>query len=416
MDWDFKLHDTQYLTHGFHSYPAKMIPQIAGKLIAEFGKNATVLFDPFCGTGTSLVEAKIRNINGIGFDLNPLALLIAEAKTTRIEKTILSKNLHAFNKFDFSFINASIEKSNFIPKISSNIDYWFSRKVQKELGLIKYYIETQINNEDVKRFFEVAFSLTIRECSWTRNDEFKLYRMPEEKIKLFNPDVFSFFQNILNRNFLKLIDFNNLISNDKQTKLYKINSCNYISQKVLKDNSVDIVVTSPPYGDSQTTVAYGQFSAFANQWINGLEYPRHLDKELLGGIKAKKLTNVGSDVLYSQILEISRIDKSRALDVVGFYRDYKKSIANISLKVKKKGYACFVVSNRTVKGVNLRTDLITIDFFKQNGFKHIETFERQILNKRLPRKNSPNGQNGNKKNLMNTEYVIIMQKKCYGIQ
>lgn len=61
QDWDFKSADTKYSTHGFHTYPAMMIPQIAGRLIDTFGKGAKSLLDPYCGTGTSLVEAKVRS-------------------------------------------------------------------------------------------------------------------------------------------------------------------------------------------------------------------------------------------------------------------------------------------------------------------------------------------------------------------
>jgi tRNA G10 N-methylase Trm11 len=410
MNWDFKLYDTQYLTHGLHSYPAKMIPQIANALIKDFGKNAKLLFDPFCGTGTSLVEAKIKNINGIGFDLNPLALLIASAKTTKIEGTVLKHYINLFENYNFNNVLVNHKINEYLPKGSLDIDYWFSKRVQIDLVLIKYFIDNVIDIEQVQNFFKVAFSLTLRGCSWTRNDEFKLYRLPKDKIHHFKPSVFTTFRSYLNRNFEKLLEFNSLVVGDSKTFLYQKSACNYISEKILKSNSVDIVVTSPPYGDSPTTVAYGQFSAFANQWINSIENPRQVDKMLMGGLKAKRFSNLGSDILYSQVLKISDIDKNRALEVISFYRDYKSSISNIALKIKKKGYACFVVSNRTVKGINLRTDLITIDFFKQEGFNHIETFERQILNKRLPRNNSPNGKNGNKKSLMNFEYIIIMQK------
>lgn len=101
MNWDFKSQNTRYLTHGFHTYPAKMVPQIANKILNKFGQNAKILFDPFCGSGTTLVEGKLKNINCIGFDLNPLALLIANVKTTRIEENILNLYLEDFRKFYF---------------------------------------------------------------------------------------------------------------------------------------------------------------------------------------------------------------------------------------------------------------------------------------------------------------------------
>jgi len=70
--WDFRNEDTKTFTHCFHAYPAMMIPQVAGRLIEKYGVKSELLFDPYCGTGTSLVEANLRNINAIGTDLNPL--------------------------------------------------------------------------------------------------------------------------------------------------------------------------------------------------------------------------------------------------------------------------------------------------------------------------------------------------------
>lgn len=50
--WDYRDSDTKEYTHCFHNYPAMMIPQIARELISQYGKKASVLFDPYCGTGT----------------------------------------------------------------------------------------------------------------------------------------------------------------------------------------------------------------------------------------------------------------------------------------------------------------------------------------------------------------------------
>ncbi len=80
-------------THCFRGYPAMMIPQVAGRLLNLYAPSAWLLFDPYCGTGTSLVEANLRGINAVGTDLNPLARLIATAKTTPIEAQVLDRAL-----------------------------------------------------------------------------------------------------------------------------------------------------------------------------------------------------------------------------------------------------------------------------------------------------------------------------------
>src|SRR3989338_5628578 len=80
--WDFRGADTKYYTHGLHSYPAMMIPQVASRLIKENLGNGNSILDPFCGSGTVLVESMIVNKNSYGVDINPLAKIISESKTT----------------------------------------------------------------------------------------------------------------------------------------------------------------------------------------------------------------------------------------------------------------------------------------------------------------------------------------------
>ncbi|MEN6455291.1 MAG: hypothetical protein ABFD10_13615, partial [Prolixibacteraceae bacterium] len=180
MDFDFKNNDTTYVTHGFHTYPAKMIPQIASKVLDEFGKDAKILMDPYCGSGTSLVEANLKGVNAYGADLNPLARLIAKVKTTPIEIQSLDLHLRDFYEYLFSFrFTISAHPQSIIAPSFNNIDFWFSKAVKNDLSIISSFIN-KIENKDIKDFFEVAFSQTIRECSWTRKNEFKLYKMSPE--------------------------------------------------------------------------------------------------------------------------------------------------------------------------------------------------------------------------------------------
>jgi hypothetical protein len=72
------------LTHPFHSYPARTHPATARELIAIVSEGMPprgLLVDPFCGSGTTLVEARAAGLRAIGVDVNPLAVLVARAKT-----------------------------------------------------------------------------------------------------------------------------------------------------------------------------------------------------------------------------------------------------------------------------------------------------------------------------------------------
>ncbi len=67
--------------HGFHAYPARAHPVTVRRLVEAFAPPGGVVLDPFCGSGTVLVEAMLAGRDAIGTDLNPLAVMLARAKT-----------------------------------------------------------------------------------------------------------------------------------------------------------------------------------------------------------------------------------------------------------------------------------------------------------------------------------------------
>ncbi|MCX8026945.1 MAG: site-specific DNA-methyltransferase [Thermodesulfovibrionales bacterium] len=402
--WDFIGANTKTFTHCFHTYPAMMIPQVAERLILKYAKNADLLFDPCCGTGTSLVEANLKNINAVGTDLNPLARLISKVKTTKLNLQILDLYLKEFSDYLFSIIFGMKRGNIVIPQIQ-NIDYWFSHSVQEKLALIKDFI-TNITDITIGDFFKVAFSETVRESSFTRNSEFKMYRMSQEQIKRFNPDVFALMQSKLARNRKGLKEFMEL-NHDAKSMIFDFNTVEKVEH--IDKESVDIVVTSPPYGDSRTTVAYGQFSRLANEWLD-IKNASQIDKNLMGGQLNNGCESFDLQFLNTILYQIAERDEKRAKEVMAFYNDYRKSIINVSKTIKKGGYACYVVGNRTVKGVCLPTDEVTRCLFEQQGFEHIETIIRNIPNKRMPLKNSPTNVAGDIQNTIANEYIVVMRK------
>jgi len=403
--WDFRQANTKQFTHCYHNYPAMMIPQIAERILTKYGVDSHLLFDPYCGTGTSLVEANLKGINAIGTDLNPLARLIAKTKTAKINLQVLDLYLKDFNDYSFNLIFDLHRISVVIPEIK-NIDFWFDKTVQEKLAHIKTFID-RIEDENVSNFFKIAFSETVRESSFTRNSEFKLFRMTAEQIQKFNPDVFGLMQSKLARNHKGLKAF--LTQKQEATsQVYDFNTSNEV--RYIENGSIDIVVTSPPYGDSRTTVAYGQFSRLANEWLD-VKDANQIDNHLMGGKRQKEICHFDSLALKESLEKIASADEKRAQEVASFYDDYQKSIENVAKTIKKSGYACYVVGNRKVKGEVLPTDEITKDFFENQGFTHLETIIRNIPNKRMPSKNSPTNVTGKKDETMNNEYIVIMRRE-----
>lgn len=398
--WDYSKDNSRAYTHLLHPYPATMIPQVAGRLIDTYAKPKAVVLDPFCGSGSVLLEAFIRGYNSYGIDINPLSLLISKVKTTPLDDELLRIELE-------KILTKASARKKIKPFNFYNINFWFKPDVITKLTILKQII-TAIKNKKIRDFFNVAFSFTIRASSNTRTNEFKLYRIEDKKLHDFNPDVFEIFKAKAEQNIAMMTD---LWNHFKDTKVrVKLLNEDTRYRTSIRDNSIDLIVTSPPYGDSRTTVAYGQFSRLFLQWsgFDGL----NIDKHSLGGkpVANNSLPECSSPKLAHVINSISQLDKKRANDVMAFYIDLNKCFFELSRVLKKGGVLCLVIGNRTVKGIQLPSDEIIVDFGKSTGFRYVETIIRKIPNKRMPSKNSPTNKPGLLGLTMTEENIVIMEK------
>lgn len=403
VSWDFRRADTKEYTHCLHNYPAMMIPQVARKLLERYGKKGGWLLDPYCGTGTSLVEASIFGMNSLGCDINPLARLIASAKTNPLQLLDLDEQIVSLQDrlMRARFANES-QTVNSIPNIL-NRDYWFSSQVVAHLSFIREHI-LPVQNKAIRNFLWVAFSETVRECSYTKNSEFKLVRMPSHRMGHYNPDVFGTFQSKLDRNRQGLASYIENMRN-VESLVTDINTAN--GEFPTTPQQFDLVITSPPYGDSPTTVAYGQFSRLSAEWI-GLRNPRKVDRMSMGGIK--KYGYLPHSPVDRAIEEIRSADGKRALQVEAFYIDLFNSIKTVASVTSEQAIVCYVVGNRRVKGITLPTDEFVEFAFRQFGFSHKETIVRNIPNKRMPSVNSPSNVAGRTDTTMREENIVICNR------
>lgn len=454
--WDFRVDDTKEYTHGLHNYPAMMVCPISRNIIRMVKELQPVhaLFDPFAGSGTVLVEGMLSGIETVaGNDINPLALLLTKVKTTPIKHDLLVKETDSLlsrissRRSELSWALDSIDsyiidtlgldvsdkkgwgdeapkyleqfceekKLDIIVPDFKNLGYWFRPRVILELSIIKTEIE-KIQDKDVRDFIFIALSESIRFVSNRRNGEFKMFRMPVAKVHTFNPDVFNEFKKILIRNIDKMQDFCEALGKENahpKVSVFRNDACTLTDAP---DDTYDLIITSPPYGDSRTTVAYGEYSRLSLQWINLFDLTEKeimgVDRSLMGG---KKYRNgfeftLQSPTLRESLERIKDKDVERAGDVYSFYADLDASIKSVAAKTCSGGYQFWVVGNRTVKNELLKTDVIITELAPQYGLTPIFTVDRNIPNKVMPSQNSPTNVSGATGSTMTMEHIIILRK------
>jgi DNA modification methylase len=377
---DFKGIPAGQGLHSIHPYPAMFHFLLVRKFIEELSSEGELVLDPFCGSGVSAVEAMLKGRNYVGYDINPLAVLIAKVRTTPISTEKAFKLLELMLKQEV--------KDYEVPRFP-NIEYWFDEDVIEELARLRAVIFS-IEDASLQNLFKVAFSETVRLVSRVDRNEFKLVRAKKPK----KMDVKLVFSAIARRNIARV----SILSKLPLKARVDIQQFNVLEDLPLKDESVDLVITSPPYGDSKTTVAYEQFSKLSIKWL-GLD--EGFKNYQLGAKERDFEQALPSEELSECLEEIKRKDPKRAREVYSFYADLYKAFENISKKVKPGKHAVVVVGNRQVRGVELPTDKICASFFRHLGFVHTATLVREISNKRMPA------------GTMKHEYVVILQKNRY---
>ena len=407
-----------------HPYPATMIPQLGIDILKELNITQGRMLDPYCGSGSSFVAGLEVGLNDFtGYDINPLALLICQARLTYLDIENLESYVQKLER-RIERLRASPDAiANALGKIEvekfNNFDYWFSHRAGQELQWLKNTIvrmtkpsQESEESQALRRFLFLPLSVTMRQCSYTRDKEFKLYRMSEDKLENFSPPVLSLFMRALRTCFLTYKTFYarklKEITLAANLGTYR-NSCHQGA-----DESYDVILTSPPYGDSRTTVAYGQFSLFANAWLLEQSQARAIDNFSLGGKKSqgKDYIQALKDSAVGEVVAaIANKDELRATEVAAFYRDLKESLALWMKALKVGGKAVVVVGNRTVKGFVLPTDQFVAECMEQQHLRHEMTYQRKISRKRMPSRNSPGNKAGETASTMMSEFIVVGSKQ-----
>ncbi|CAI0965891.1 site-specific DNA-methyltransferase [Serratia quinivorans] len=230
---------TSGLTHGLHRFPAKYIPQVPQWAIRNFASEESIVWDPFMGSGTTLVEALCSVNQSFGTDIDPLARLISRAKTNELQAsrlTSLAEHLHPRH--------LPLITDCFLPMDGvKNVTHWFSEECWNDLCRIFVAIE-KLNCEPNERdFFLTVFSSILRWVSNADDQTQKTY--VSGTLKKTPPDVFPIFEKSLRK---AIIGVSNLATM-RGKRCARVLDGSALSVP-LSDGTVDLIVTSPPYLDS----------------------------------------------------------------------------------------------------------------------------------------------------------------------
>lgn len=384
-------------THGFHKYPSKFIPHIPKWAIDKYltGQKTKTILDPFCGSGTTLVEGMLAGHNVIGIDIDPLSCLISKVKTTIV-------NYSELNKISDWLVKEikTKKKGEFDPECKT-IEHWFPKETISKLSEIRTLINQipEIFGEnkkirDIQHLLIVCFSSIIRRVSYADNESQKTYvshtkiKTPEEPINLFISQL-DLFQE-------RITKYSEDITHNLKNNIICDSSVQLLKSK-LNGQKVDLAITSPPYIKAIDYIYNQMVELF---WIGDLfglqtqskqnekkkEYTgtKHFHKKEFGEYTPLD-TTLGIKKLDDKLQEVFTIDKKNghkhAYIAFRYFEDMKNHFAEMSKCLEKGVHYIMVIGNSSVSNIFFNTADFIVELAEQNGFRIVNQWGYKIKNR-----------------------------------
>lgn len=395
--------------HNIHAYPAKFPAFIAKKAIvyAETeGIKVRDIADIFCGCGTVGLEAVLANKNFWGYDINPVAVLIAKVKSNKYDLCKLEK---VFGKIKAKYSLFRLENKDCRRQVNGRISYWFTEKSCNELYYLRESILLSTKNGKYRDAFLCIFSAILKKCSrWLGKsikpqiDPYKkevcVFDTFAEQYKFFKIAVDGCRENICN-------------GNGNSRFISRANSLN-----IRKKNFVDLIITSPPY---VTSYEYADLHQLSSLWLEYANDYRELRDGTVGSASVQEgYTVIKSRLNYKGKEIVSQLEKkgnSRAK--IKAVAKYYEDIQHIALKcfsmLRDDGMVFFVIGDTEYKGVPIRNGEHLVLSLREAGFSKIYGVRRQISNKILTPYRDEIGKftsDKSKRQIYHEEYIIIGRK------
>ena len=407
-EWAFEsVRSTEQWTHGYHRYPAKFLPDVVRKIIEEYAKGSNLIADLFAGCGTTLVEAKIHGISSVGVDINPVAKLITKVKTTPLAPDDLQQAYTALvNLFD-KYNESDYEDI----KKHERIDYWFTPSQKAKIAFLYDTVFHLEVDDDTKDFFYVCISHILKNCSWWLQSGTK----PQKDMEKEPEDPLNEFK----RHCSKMIGWNEKFYNELSKKGHLGIPCEiYLGDArhtSITSESIDAIITSPPYVTSYEYADIHQLTAYWMEYISDIHEFR---KKFIGSSYSGNDSLIVPNSKQAQkiVNDLSENSKHIARDVAQYFNDMQEVAKEMARVLAPNGHACIVIGNTKIKEVQIKSAEVFYEFLRNAGLRKVTVIKRSIPHKLMPTLRDKNTgrftklDNPNCKKVYPNEYVIIMKK------
>lgn len=377
--------------HKFHRYPGKFIPHLPRWAIQRYiGKTSNkFLLDPFCGSGTTLVEARLHNVPSFGIDVDPIAKLVSRVKTRTIDIPRLE---NAISKLAQKL--GSAERARFCPAIST-LSHWFNEKAIRDLGIIRDAIEEYREEVEIYEFLLVCFVAIIRRASNADNQTQKTY-VSHTKLKNPPPAIPLFLETLIDYS-ARSTEFAKKVKTSAPARIIDGCDARNFSDLWATQNlpNIDLIVSSPPYLNSVDYV-YNQMAEYF--WVGDLYEMETQAKQnehkrnYVGTMKVDASTYknqlvTGLDQVDTVIAAVAKKSQKNGYVVAKYFKDMLSHFDEASKILRPGGHYVSIVGDSLVSGEPIMVHELVAECAKSAGFSLEGRFGYEIRNRhmRFPR-------------------------------
>ena len=378
---NFHGKDSGYASHDVHAFAAKFPPQLPAAFIRGLTSPGDIVLDPMMGSGTTVVEAFIEGRQGVGLDIDPLALRLGRVKTMPLDtdnlreagnKVILRANTLMSNG---KTIEQNLSK-RFDARTKAFIDYWFLPSTQRELMALVLALQN-VTDTSTRRFLELTFSSVIvtksggvsraRDLAHSR-PHLDATKIPKNALEQF---AFRLRKNLAS------------IAQLKTNGITAVPLAGDARSMPFGDGVIDLVVTSPPYANA---IDYMRAHKFSLVWFG--ESVADLSKLRAEYIGSERVGHTQYAVLPDKpegiIRQLAERDNSKATILRKYFAEMKIVLNEMYRVLRVDSAAIVVVGTSVMRGLDVQTHYCLADIAAEAGFDVVGVAQRVLdRNKRM---------------------------------
>ena len=340
-DWNFASRNAPSPMEALHPYPAKFVAELPRRLLDILPvPRGTAVLDPFCGSGTTLVECQQRGLPAVGIDLNPIACLISQVKTSPLPGGLAATAAAVVDEA----AGCNRASAADVPELP-RLDHWFAPDVQQALaGLVAAIAAAR---PAYRAALRLALSSIVVRVSNQESDT--RYAAVCKNVRV--EDVFAGFRRAAGR-----------IEKALAARDYPLASASVLeadTTSVSPDELVDdglrvgLVITSPPYPNAYEYWLYHKYRMY---WL-------------------------GMDPLAVKVREIgarAHFFKRNPHTAGDFARQMRQTLELLRNVLVRGGYVCFVIGRSRIHGKIVDNAAILEDVGQGMGFARVFSAERTL--------------------------------------